>query len=394
MKNNPTKFKQRVSGHGEVFTAEREASAMMNKKKAALIPLAAEAVNETALFERVSAIIENRKARAGAYANREITLMYWEIGERIGSFVLGGTRAEYGKRIVAVLSQQLVEKYGSSFDYQNVTRMVKFAKRFPDIEIVVPLAQQLSWSHFITMLPLKSDEAFMYYARDAMARRLGKRELRRQISRKAYERREIADSQLTEQSAVPFNVFKDPYLLDALDLKENFLEADLEKAILTELEKFILEFGHGLTFAKRQKRMTMDGDDYTLDLLFYSRHLKRLIAVELKLEKFRPAFKGQMEFYLKWLNRFERRDGENEPIGLILCPHANRGTLELLEMDKSGIAVAEFWTTMPPKEEFERKINEIMLEAKERLARRKTLPIGEIRKRIDYFYESKDDEDD
>ena len=234
----------------------------------------------------------------------------------------------------------------------------------------------------------------MYYSKDAIIHRLGKRDLRRQIIRKAFERHEIADTQLTEQSTVPFNVFKDPYLLDTLGLRGNFLETDLEKAILIDLEKFILEFGNGLTFAKRQMHMTMDGDDHTLDLLFYSRPLKRLVAIELKLEKFRLAFKRQLEFYLKWLNLFERQDGENEPIGLILCPHANRGTLELFELDKFGVTVSEFWTIMPSKTEFERKINEIMNEVKERLERRKSLPIRNTRKQIDYFYESKDYEDD
>jgi len=366
----------------------------MSKKKGVIAPHETTLVDEVALLERVSEIIENRKYRAGVSANLEGTLMFWEVGEHIGSTLLGRERAAYGKRIVVTLAQQLQAKYGASFEYTNVTRMIKFATRFPDFQTVVPLAQQLSWSHFITLLPIASDEAFMYYAKDAITHRLGKRDLRRQITRKAFERHEIADTQLTAQSTVPFNVFKDPYLLDTLGLRENYLEADLEKAILNDLEKFILEFGHGLTFARRQMRMTMDGDDHVLDLLFYSRPLKRLVAIELKLEKFRPAFKGQMEFYLKWLNRFERQDGENEPIGLILCPRANRGTLELLEMDKSGIAVAEFWTAMPPKAEFERKINEIMNEAKERLERRKSLPIGSIRKQIDYFYESKDYEDD
>jgi len=171
------------------------------------------------LFERVSIIIENRKSRAGAYANLEVTLMYWEVGQYIGSMVLDGDRAGYGKRIVVTLSRQLEAQYGNSFEVKNLRRMIQFAKRFSDIEIVVPLARQLSWSHFITLLPLKSDDAFMYYAQDAVARRFGTRELRRQITRKAYERREIADSQLTEKSTVPFNVFKDPYLLDSLGRK-------------------------------------------------------------------------------------------------------------------------------------------------------------------------------
>ena len=320
--------------------------------------------------------------------------MFWEVGEHINSVVLDGGRGSYGKQIVVTLARQLEEKYGSNYEVINLRRMIQLAKRFPEVEIVVPLARQLSWSHFIALLPVKSNDAFIYYAQDAMARQLGKRELRRQIKRKTFERKEIADSQLSNQSTVPFNMFKDPYLLDALGLKDNYHESDLEKAILIELEAFILEFGHGFTFVERQKRMIWDGDDFTLDLLFYHRIMKRLVAVELKLEKFRPAFKGQMEFYLKWLNRYERQSGENEPVGLILCPRASRGQLELLEMDKSGIAVAEFWTDMPPKAEFEQKINAIITEAKERIERRKTLTASEVRKQIDYFYESKDEDDD
>jgi len=347
-------------------------------------------VDEESLFKHVTEIIEMRKQRAGSFANREITLMYWEIGKYIGSVLLGNERAEYGKRIVVSLSQQLVEIYGNGFDYTNITRMIKFADIFPDVEILAPLGQQLSWSHFIAILPLKNEEARMYYAQDAIARRLGVRDLRKQIARKAYERREIANVQLSDDSAVPFNVFKDPYLLDVLGLKDNFLEADLEKAILTEMESFILEFGDGCAFVERQKRMTVDGDDRTLDLLFYNRALKRLVAVELKVGKFIPEYKGQMEFYLKWLNKYERREGENEPIGLIMCTKANRGQVELMELDKSGIAVAEYWTVLPPKALLEEKLKTMLNEAQERLERRKLLPKGGIRKQMDLFYESKD----
>jgi len=351
-------------------------------------------IEEAALFECISVIIENRKFRAQTQANQESVLMFWEIGKYIGSVLLNGERARYGKQMIMTLAQHLQKIYGNSFEYTNVTRMVTFAARFPDIQIVVPLAQQLSWSHFVALLPIKSDEAFMFYAQDAMARHLGKRELRKQISRKAFERKEIANSQLSEASAVPLNMFKDPYLLDVLGLKDNYLEADLEKAILADIEAFILEFGHGFTFADRQKRMTMDGEDFTLDLLFYHRILKRLVAVELKLGKFKPSYMGQMRFYLKWLNRFERQDGENPPIGLILCTKASRDQIELMELDKEGIAVAEYWTQLPPKGDFERKIQEIYAEAQERLERRKTLPNGEIIRQIDFFYEIKDEDED
>jgi predicted nuclease of restriction endonuclease-like (RecB) superfamily len=369
-------------------------SGVDRKKTQALAAKPETAIDETALFERVSAIIENRKYRAQVQVNQESVLMFWEVGQYIGSVLLGGERAAYGRRIVSILAQQLQAKYGNIFEYSNVTRMIRFAARFPDIQIIVPLAQQLSWSHFIALLPLKTDDEFMFYARDAAAKGLGKRALRQQISKKAYMRRDIANAQLTEESTVPFNAFKDPYLLDVFGLKDNFLESDLEKAILADLESFILEFGHGFTFADRQKRMIMDGEDYTLDLLFYHRILKRLVAIELKLGKFKPAYSGQMRFYLKWLNKFERQKGENPPIGLILCTKASRDQIELMELDKEGIAVAEYWTQLPPKTVFERKISELYAEAQERLERRKSLASGEVIKQIDYFYETKPEDDD
>ena len=362
-------------------------------KKQEIVPQNINIIDESAIFDKVSNIIENRKYRAQVAANSEATLMFWEIGQYVNSVILEAKRASYGKQIVATLSLQLQEKYGSSFEYSNVTRMIKFAARFPDVKIIVPLAQQLSWSHFIALLPLKSDDAFMFYAQDAATRHLGKRELRKQISRKAYERREIANLQLTEVTEVPFNIFKDPYLLDVFGLKDNYLEADLEKAILADLEAFILEFGHGFTFADRQKRMTMDGEDFSLDLLFYHRILKRLVAIELKVGKFKPSYMGQMRFYLKWLNRYERQEGENSPIGIILCTEASRDQIELMELDKEGIAVAEYWTELPPKAVFEKKIKEIMEEAQERLERRKSLPSGR-QKYLDYFYDEKDDDEE
>jgi predicted nuclease of restriction endonuclease-like (RecB) superfamily len=366
----------------------------MSKKKQELSLRGETQIDENLLFEYVAKIIETRKSRAGAYANREITLMYWEVGHYVNSIVLDGGRAEYGKRIVATLSSQLMIKYGKTFDLHNVRRMMRFAEKFSDFEIVTKLSSQLSWSHFVDILPLKTDEARLYYANEVAQRNLGIHGLRREIARKAYERREIANTRVDELSPLPFNVFKDPYLLDVLGLKDNFVEADLEKAILVELESFLLEFGNGFSFVARQKRMTIDDDDFYLDLLFYHRDLRRLVVVELKIGKFKPQYKGQMELYLKWLDRYERREGENSPIGIILCTTASREQIELLELNKSGIAVAEYWTAMPPKVEFERKIREILAQAKERLARRKTLLSGDVIQQIDYFVEPKDDDEE
>ena len=228
------------------------------------------------------------------------------------------------------LVAQLTEKYGSSFEVRNLRRMMQFAEQFLDFEIVSQPATQLSWAHFIEILPLKSQEAKLFYLHEAARGLIGRSGLRKMISRKAYERKEIADTQLSINSQIPLGTFKDPYLFDVLGLKDEYLEADLEEAILRELEKFILEFGNGFAFVERQKRMIIDGKDHRLDLLFYNRHLRRLVVVELKLGEFEVAHTAQMKLYLKWLNRYERQEYENEPIKLILCAGGNhREKIEL-----------------------------------------------------------------
>ncbi|MEM6770933.1 MAG: PDDEXK nuclease domain-containing protein, partial [Bacteroidota bacterium] len=240
--------------------------------------------------------------------------------------------------------------------------------------IVVTLSTQLTWSHFIDLLSIKDSDKRNYYARQIATNRWSVRQTRHQISRKAYERGVISSAQLSPpEVAVP--IFKDPYFLDFLDLKEGYLEADLEAAILKEMEQFILELGEGFSFIARQKRMIIDGNDFYLDLLFYHRKLRRLVAIELKIGPFEAAHKGQMELYLKWLNRYERQEGEEAPIGLILCAEASSEQVELLEMHKDGILVAEYWTELPSRQLLEQKMHAALVAARERLARR-SLPVG------------------
>ena len=325
------------------------------------------------LFSELSALIEQTRSTVVAQANYALTLLFWKIGRRVNEEVLQNKRADYGKQIVVTLSRQLTESYGRNFEERNLRRMIQFAEQFQDDKIVSTLSAQLSWSHFIELLPLKSHEARLFYAHQDAAGQLGVRDLRQLIARKAFERTAIADAQITPDSPVPAGAFKDPYLFDFLGLNDDYLENDLEAAILRELERFILEFGKGFTFVERQKRMIIDGEDFYLDLLFYHRILKRLVAVELKLGKFQAKDKGQVELYLKWLDRYERQEGENAPIGLILCAAGSREQVELLEMHKDGIVLAEYWTDLPPKKEFERKIHTLLLEAQERQSRRRTL---------------------
>ena len=219
------------------------------------------------------------------------------------------------------------------------------------------------------LLPIKQAEAKQYYANLSSVEYWSVRDLRKQIASKTFERNQIANVQLSKFKPELLNTFKDPYMLDFLNLKNTYLEQDLEQAILQELEAFILELGKGFAFMERQKRMIIDGDDFYLDLLFYNRKLKRLVAIELKLGKFEAAHKGQMELYLKWLSKYEKAEGENEPIGLILCAESNKEQVELLEIHKDGIMVAEYWTEMPSKQALQQKLHQLLIEAQERIAR-------------------------
>lgn len=332
-------------------------------------------VNQTeqALINELSLLIEQSQQQVVAQANSALTLLFWHIGKRINEDILQNKRAGYGKQVVFTLSAQLKEKYGRNFELGNLRRMMQFAEQFTDLQIVATLSRQLSWSHFKELIPLKSHEARLYYAKASATQAWGIRELRKQISAKTFERSSIANLQNTSNHSAIHNTFKDPYFLDFLGLQNTYLEKDLEAAILRELEAFILELGKGFAFVERQKRMIIDGEDFHLDLLFYHRNLKRLVAIELKLGKFEAQHKGQMELYLKWLDKYEKTEGENSPIGLILCAESSREQIELLEMHKDGIMVAEYWTELPPKKQLEQKIHSILMEARERIERNKLL---------------------
>jgi len=326
------------------------------------------------LLRDLKSLIERGRKQAVAAVNSALTATYWRVGQRINEEILQGERAEYGKQVVEKIAEALTLEYGKGFEVKNLRRMMKFAGVFPDFEIVAPLVRQLSWSHFLTLIPLKTEEARMFYATQAGEAGWSRRELRHQIERKAFERSEIADTKLalTESDHLGGN-FKDPYFLDFLGLKEGYLENELENALLKELELFILELGKGFAFVERQKRMIIDGEDFSLDLLFFHRKLKRLVAVDLKINRFKAGYKGQMELYLNWLNKYERQEGEEAPIGLILCAEAGSEQVELLNMQKDNIMVAEYWTSLPPKELLEEKLHNALIEVRERLAERKLL---------------------
>lgn len=327
----------------------------------------------------VRALIDAARGQVAQVVNAGLVRLYWSVGRRIRQDILKEKRAEYGQRIVATLSRQLTREYGHGFSRAALFRMVQFAETFPKNEIVSTLSGQLGWSHFVELIsvadPLKRD----FYAEMCRLERWSVRTLREKIGGMLYERTalsrkpaklaalELKSLRSTDQ-LTPDLVFRDPYFLDFLGLKGAYQEKDLEAAILREMESFILELGIGFSFVARQKRMQIGGNDYYLDLLFYHRKLRRLVAIELKLDKFKPEFKGQMELYLRWLEKHEQETDEAPPIGLILCAVKNHEEIELLQLDKSGIRVAEYLTDLPPRKVLEKKLHDAIRLARERLA--------------------------
>ena len=330
------------------------------------------------LIGDIRSLIETARHDVAVTVNAGLTILYWQIGNRIRQDILKKQRAKYGEEILPTLSAKLVPEFGNGFSVRNLSRMIQFAEVFSDKEIVLTLSRQLSWSHFVEIIPLKDDLQRDFYAEMCRLERWSVRALRKKIDGMLYERtaiskkpEELAKKELIalreEDRLTPDLVFRDPYFLDFLGLKDTFSEKDLETAILREMESFILELGAGFSFVARQKRITVDNEDYYLDLLFYHRKLKRLIAIELKLGKFKAAHKGQMELYLRWLNKYEKETGEKTPIGLILCAGKASEQIELLQLNKSGIKVAEYMTELPKRELLEQKLHKAVELARKRL---------------------------
>ena len=322
-------------------------------------------------------IIDTARSHVAATANYELTAMYWHIGDRINRDVLNNERAEYGKQIVATVARQLQEEYGTKgFEERTIRRMMQFALQFPDFQIVSPLVSKLSWTHFLIVMPIKDALQREFYLTMAATERWSKRTLQAKIDGMLYERTAIATKpeELIKQELAdlrdnetlsPDLVFKSPYFLEFTGLKGMYSEKSLEDSLVAHLEQFIMELGNGFTFVERQKRMIIDGEDFYLDLLFYHRKLHRLIAIDLKLGRFKAQYKGQMELYLRWLEQNEMQPDEESPLGLLLCTEGSEEQINLLQLDKSGIRVAQYLTELPSKEVLLRQLQKSLAAAKE-----------------------------
>lgn len=325
-------------------------------------------VMKSSLIDDVRQLINSARQHVAQVVNSSMVIVYWNIGKRIRVEILKEKRAAYGQEIVATLSQQLVAEFGEGFSRHSLFRMVKFYECFPDEKIVASVMQQLSWTHIIAILPVKDPLARDFYAEMCRLERWSVRTLQQKIGGMLFERTALSKKPehlikqelevLRKEDKISTDlVFRDPYFLDFLGLKRSYSEKDLETAILREMEAFLLELGVGFTFVARQKRITIDQEDYYIDLLLYHRKLQRLVAIELKLGKFKYTDKGQMELYLRWLEKYEKQPGEEAPLGLILCAGKSDEHIELLQLSKSGIRVAEYMTEMLPKKVLEQKLH-------------------------------------
>lgn len=341
------------------------------------------------LLKDLRCMIEETRRFFAASVNHTLSMLYWRIGCRINEDILKNERAEYGEEIVSTVSRQLEIDFGKGFSVKNVRHMMRFAEAFPTEKIVSTLSRQLGWSHFKEIIYLKQPMQMEFYGEMCRVERWSVRVLRQKIRSMLYERTilskkpdELSRLELKtlreEDRLTPDLVFRDPYFLDFLGLNGAFREKDLETAIMNEMEAFILELGAGFTFVARQKRITVDEDDFYLDLLFFHRNLRCLVAIELKLDKFLPEHKGQMELYLRWLDKYERQEGENAPIGIILCAGKKQEQIELLQLNSCGIHVAEYLTVLPPKKLLQEKLHKAIAIARKRLECKEIEVVGEF----------------
>ncbi|MBU6196735.1 MAG: YhcG family protein [Cyanobacteria bacterium REEB446] len=342
-------------------------------------------LEDKVLFSDLKKIIDSSRENVARTINSEITLLYWKIGERINTEILQEKRAEYGQFIIKEIAQRLTLEYGNSFSEKNLRRMIQFSSIFPNFTIVSTLSRQLSWSHFTKLISIKESLKRDFYIEICQIEGWSVRQLKERIDSMLYERTAISKKPektiendiralKSEANLSADLVFRDPYFLDFLGLQNTYSEKDLESAIIAELQRFISELGSDFAFLARQKRISIDSRDYYIDLLFYHRRLKSLVVIDLKLGEFEAAYKGQMELYLRYLEKYEMLEGENSPIGLILCAGKNEEHIELLQLDQTNIKVAEYITQLPEKKLLQEKLHKSL-----ELARNKFL-IAELDK--------------
>jgi len=332
--------------------------------------------NLTVLVSEIKQLIEQSRNRVAVQVNSAATILYWNIGKRIRKEVLKGQRAEYGKRVLSELGKELTATFGRGWGEQQLRHCIRCAEIFTDERILYTLCTELSWSHIRQLMFIDDTLKRDFYTEMCRMEHWSVRQLGERIDSMLYERTAISkkpdetiahDIELlrSEKQLTTDMALRDPLILDFLGLQDTYSEKDLESAILANLQSFIMELGSDFAFLARQKRITIDNVDYYLDLLFFHRKLRRLIVIELKLGRLKVEHKSQIELYLRWLDKHERGADENPPIGILLCAEKSDSLIELLELGKSGIHVAQYLTELPEKKVLEAQLAKSIQKAKE-----------------------------
>ena len=334
------------------------------------------------LYADVCHIIDDMRTRVAVYVNAEVCHTNWLVGKRIKEDVLYNKRADYGKQVIKNLSLRLTERYGKGWSEKTLRHCLRAAETFSEADILSAVQRQFSWTHLKSIMYLPDELARKFYMQMCCYEHWDTRTLDLKIDSQLYERtalsrrpeeviRQTLDETEETQTLVPDLVFRSSYFLDALSLPDSFSEKELESAIISQMQEFLNEMGTDFAFLARQKRITIDATDYYIDLLFYHRGLRRLVAIDLKLGKFKPEHEGQMRLYLRYLNQNERREGEESPIGLILCSEGNTEHIEYLMLDEdSPIRVAQYYTQLPDKKILAEKLQRAIAIAREHYAER------------------------
>ena len=317
--------------------------------------------NQPELLNSIIGLIDETRHFVAKTVNQELTLLYWKIGKTINEEILKKNRADYGKKLIKNLSEELSKRYGTGFNKRNLHSFIKLNSIFQDPAIVHTVCAQLSWSHIRTLIYIENDIKREFYIQMSVHERWSVRTLQERIDSMLFERTAISKKPeqtiikdlavlKSEKQISPDLTFRYPYFLDFLGLHDSYSEKDLESSILAQLQNFITEMGSEFAFLARQKRITIDDEDFYIDLLFYHRGLRCLVAIDLKLGKFKAGYKGQMELYLRWLEKNEQKESENKPIGLILCSEKSPEQINYLMLDNDEqIKVSAYLTQLPEK---------------------------------------------
>ncbi len=324
------------------------------------------APNTAALYQEIRQILHNAREKVYQTANIAMVLAYWEIGKSIVEQQGGNEKAEYGTALISSLSKQLTEEFGKGFTSANLKNMRQFYLLFP---IRYALRSELSWTHYRLLMRVENETARTFYEEECVKSNWSTRQLERQIHSFFYERllsskeKEMVQNEiatLEPKMKSPEDIIRDPYVLEFLGLPENkrFLESDLEDALITHLQQFLLELGRGFSFVARQKRITFDGRHFYIDLLFYNYILKCFFIIDLKIGDLTHQDIGQMQMYVNYYEREMMNDGDSPPIGLILCTDKSDSIVKYtLPQGETQIFASKYQLYLPTEEELRKELN-------------------------------------